>query len=93
LIHSQASLKEGDDPNNREIFRCEYLVAHQKEFRYMEELQTLVESYRALGFELKIEGPLPPAQFAKRNTLPVATKRTAQTHESAGKPIDLSETA
>lgn len=89
LIHSQGSLT-GTDANEQEIFRCEYLVANKREPAFTKEIQTLIQSYKSLGFDLKIEGPMAPEEFAKRNTLPGA-------HPSAiaapSKPMDLGETA
>lgn len=88
LIHSQASLV-GADTNEQEIFRCEYLVANKKEPHFTKEIQTLIQSYKSLGFDLKIEGPMAPGEFAKRNSLP----GTSAVAIAPPKPMDLGETA
>ena len=79
------SLKEEEagDPHKREIFRCDYLVSVTTKAAFRKEIETLIESYKSLGFELEIEGPSSPAQFANRKVLPagnrVASPQSADT--------------
>lgn len=60
---------ESGTPQKREIFRCDYLVSVLKKNAFGNELTSLIESYKALGFELEVEGPGSPAQFAGRKVL------------------------
>ena len=69
LIHSQTHQQETED-GMQLIFRCEYLVPNQAKELFLNEMLSLKESYKSLGFELHMEGPLPPSQFTERNVLP-----------------------
>ena len=60
---------EAGEAGKREIFRCDYLVSTAKRDAFEKEIASLIEAYKSLGFELEIEGPHPPAQFASRKVL------------------------
>ena len=69
MVQSLTDVDAGD-PQKREIFRCDYLVSVSSKSAFNKEMGTLVEAYKSLGFELEIEGPSSPAQFADRKVLP-----------------------
>lgn len=60
---------EAGEAGKREIFRCDYLVSTARRGAFEKEIASLIEAYKALGFELEVAGPHPPAQFASRKVL------------------------
>ncbi len=62
--------QEAGTPEKREIFRCDYLVSVSQKHAFGNELTSLIEAYKSLGFELEVAGPHSPAQFADRKVLP-----------------------
>lgn len=73
LIHSFTEEQAGD-PQKREIFRCDYLVQLNSRPAFEKEFKTLLDSYKALGFEMEIDGPHAPSQFAGRKVLPAGDR-------------------
>ena len=63
--------EQAGDPQRREIFRCDYMVSLMQADAFKKEIGVLVEAYKSLGFELEVEGPQTPDQFASRKVLPV----------------------
>ena len=82
LIHSLSGEERRDPSTMNEIFRCEYLVDNQAKEAFLQELYSLKESYKPLGFDLMIEGPFPPSQFTERKVLPAESTGNRR-HEKA----------
>ncbi len=65
--------EQAGETSRRDIFRCDYLISIANKESFKKEIFTLIESYKSLGFELEIEGPHSPAQFAGRKVLPATS--------------------
>ncbi len=82
--------QEAGTPEKREIFRCDYLVSVTSKHAFGNELTSLIEAYKSLGFELEVEGPHSPAQFADRKVLPVG--EAAQEMKKEVRPVTVDAT-